>query len=160
MGQARERHAACDFLHDPLLKPGIFAPVRQSHNHPQNVRSAQARSGLHSCGRPRKSASKRRSITRFASQISFPEIQIAFYSYLYNYDNLLFLVEPHRPCGSMSFAKAILSPQLNWGALAFPANKKRAPLFHKESRARSLFISAIPTGFPVAWPCPWCQFSE
>ena len=29
---------------------------------------------------------------------------------LYNYDSLLFLLEPHRPCGFMSFAKAISSP--------------------------------------------------
>ena len=36
--------------------------------------------------------------------------QIAFHFRLCSYDRLLFPLEPHRPCGSMSFAKAISSP--------------------------------------------------
>ena len=44
---------------------------------------------------------------------------------MYNYESLLYPVEAHRPCGSMSFSIAIPSlPQLNWGALACSAHKK------------------------------------
>ena len=46
--------------------------------------------------------------------ISFPEIQIAFYSYLYKDDSM----ELHRPCGSCLLQSDFFStPQLNWGVL-------------------------------------------
>ena len=73
-----------------------------------------------------------------------PGIQIAFYAYLCNFDRLLFLVEPHRPCNSMSFAVAIpLSPQSNWGILTPIRLPKRTTEWFKKPSAVLLYSGTI-----------------